>query len=287
LTDVTKKAVAVVDVKEAASKAAASMEELLLKKPLYTVVSTSADGCKIMTRAILAFGGTVDTYCPGCRKHSTLNPLIEDMVAQNLSSEPHGYRPDWDYPIFVKSLQCTRAGHFFHTHFAKYDNVLMKVGQYPSLADIQKPETEKFAKILGEERRKELNRAIGLAANGVGVGSYVYLRRIFESFIEEAHQTTSGSADWDEDAYVKSRMAERIKMLRAHLPSFLVENPKLYSILSLGVHELKEQQCLANFDALLLCINVILEERLEDQAKRERAEAAKKALAKFDPQTAA
>jgi hypothetical protein len=36
---------------------------------------------------------------------------------------------------------------------------------------------------------REFGKAVGLGAHGVGIGAVVYLRRIIESLIEEAHQT--------------------------------------------------------------------------------------------------
>jgi hypothetical protein len=45
---------------------------------------------------------------------------------------------------------------------------------------------------------------------------------------------------------------------------------------------LTEQECLANFDALKLCIEVILDEKLAERGQRDKAEAARKALAQID-----
>jgi hypothetical protein len=40
------------------------------------------------------------------------------------------------------------------------------------------------------KRYKKFTKGLGLAAHGVGIGSFVYLRRIFENLIEEAHTAT-------------------------------------------------------------------------------------------------
>jgi hypothetical protein len=108
----------------------------------------------------------------------------------------------------------------------------------------------------------------------VGIGSFVYLRRIFEDLIEEAHQKEVSVEGWDEDAYIKSRMNERIGLLRKHLPDFLVLNRELYSILSVGVHSLTEEDCLAYFETVKLGIELILEEKAEKLAKEKRLEEA-------------
>ena len=74
----------------------------------------------------------------------------------------------------------------YYVYYLKMSGYLSKIGQWPSVADFQIPQAEKYRKILGEEQYKELTRGISLAAHGVGIGSYVYLRRVFENLIEEA-----------------------------------------------------------------------------------------------------
>ncbi len=76
-------------------------------------------------------------------------------------------------------------------------------------------------------------------------------------------------------------MNEKIALLKRELPSFLVENPKLYGILSKGIHDLTESDCLANFEALKLAIMVILDEKLIASERILHTAAAKKALDKI------
>jgi succinate dehydrogenase/fumarate reductase flavoprotein subunit len=73
-------------------------------------------------------------------------------------------------------------------------------------------------------------------------------------------------------------MDEKIDLLHNYLPSFLVENKSMYSILSLGIHELDEKTCLANFDTLRVAIEIILDEKLDEFRKQEKIKAAKKKL---------
>ncbi len=62
--------------------------------------------------------------------------------------------------------------------------LIQKVGQFPSLADIANDESKAYSSVLKGTDARELHTAIGLAAHGVGIGSYVYLRRVFEHLIE-------------------------------------------------------------------------------------------------------
>jgi hypothetical protein len=55
-------------------------------------------------------------------------------------------------------------------------------------------------------------------------------------------------------------MTKRIELLKDRLPEFLVKNKKLYWILSLGIHELDEADCLGFFSVIRGSTIYILEE---------------------------
>lgn len=56
---------------------------------------------------------------------------------------------------------------------------IIKIGQYPSYADIEKPQIKRFKNIL-KNYYSEINTAIGLYSCHIGIGSFVYLRRIIK-----------------------------------------------------------------------------------------------------------
>jgi hypothetical protein len=152
------------------------------------------------------------------------------------------------------------------------DNKSMrKIGQYPSVADLTFPELDVYEKVLAKEDRKEFGRAIGLYASGIGAGSYVYLRRIFERLLMQA-KVNAGDAI-DADAFNHAHVDEKIAMLSAHLPTALTSNPTLYGILSKGIHELSEKECIAYFPVVKECIYMILNQ-WEDMRKKEEQEKA-------------
>jgi hypothetical protein len=157
----------------------------------------------------------------------------------------------------------------------------MKIGQHPSVADFSEREIKKYRKVLGEEKYKELNRAVGLTTHGVGIGAFVYLRRIFEGLIEEAHIEASKDAGWDEAQYKSKRMDEKILLLANHLPSFLSENKGLYTILSKGIHELSEEECLTYFQVVKVGIELILDEKIEKIERHKKIKDTKSSLSKI------
>jgi hypothetical protein len=203
------------------------------------------------------------------------------LTASPLSSNMNYYATGG---IGITRIKCKRTDDEFW-YFILWQpekKTLMKVGQYPSIADFHISEIKQYAKVLSSEKLKEFTRAIGLAANGVGIGSFVYLRRIFEYLIFDAFSAALKADTISEDDFKKARMDEKISMLHSYLPAFLVENKNLYSILSLGIHELEEKECLNHFDTLRVGIEIILDERLEDIRKSEKIRIAKNKLSELN-----
>lgn len=263
------------------------VEDWLLKLPLYSPVELG-DGIYSAIEAIELFGKTMDAYCPQCQRDATFTGAISDHAQNTKQAQQrkiaimrfggHKEKDAWDVPSFTKAIVCSRNGHILHFYFVVTENSIIKIGQYPSLADMATGDTSQFIRALGKERLRELNKAIGLAAHGIGIGACVYLRRVFESLIEDAHQKAISGQEWVEDGYQKARMKEKVAMLKSGLPTFIVEHPQLYGILSLGVHELTEEECLKNFEALKSAILVIAEERMHEIQREARYRDASQAI---------
>jgi hypothetical protein len=184
--------------------------------------------------------------------------------------------------VFERLFHCTRDyDHqlFFVFRIEWQAGIAMKVGQYPSLADLATAEIRKYQKLLGTELYREFSKGIGLAAHGVGIGAFIYLRRILEKLIEEAHQAAQGSRGWDEKAYTDAHVDEKIRLLRDYLPPLLVENRILYSILSKGVHELNEEECLLAFPLMRFGVEFILDQKLEAEERKAKIARASKDIA--------
>ncbi len=220
---------------------------------------------------------TIDAYCIWCDKEGVFRAY--NYFSDNVSI------PSWTTRhngLIEIEYRCTRnESHAYHTYYFKAGNFFTKVGQFPSVADFQIPQAEKYRKILGEEEYKEFTRGIGLAAHGVGIGSFVYLRRVFENLIEEARtKVQTSDREFSSEEYFKVRMDEKIKMVKGYLPEFLVENRDLYSILSKGIHDLSEGECLQYFETVKIGIEQILDEKIIQKEKAEKMAKAREAIQK-------
>jgi len=249
-----------------------SPKEFHLEMPLYFPIGIKEEAISKKVHGLMIYEGTIDAYCIWCEK---------DSVFHTQKSYPHDFN-SWRYSdngFTETAYRCSRNNsHVYHVWYLKTDDTFQKIGQFPSVADFQIPQAEKYRKVLGDELYKELTRGIGLKANGVGVGSFVYLRRIFEKLIGQAYLKAKSREDFDEDVYGKARMDEKIKILEDYLPTFLVENRKLYSILSKGLHELTEEECLKYFEPVKIGIEQILDEKIERAARERKAKVAREAI---------
>lgn len=203
---------------EAAHPPIPSPEEFCLKAPLYRwfrIVTPEDQG---NTKNLFGFSGPLRLYCPFCKL---------DQVFRSKERYSDTYYPT----AFLITLKCAQnERHEAHFAFMCSGNAICKIGQYPSDYDLIRPSLAEYRPVLTESQAQELAISLNLHAHGVGVGSFVYLRRIFEDQIETAHQREVKQDDWDEDKYRKSRWEEKIDMLSHRLPSFLVENRRVYSI---------------------------------------------------------
>ena len=69
----------------------------------------------------------------------------------------------------------------------------------------------------------------------------------------------------------RTKMSEKIDLLGTdYLPEIMVNNKEIYGILSKGIHELSEKECIENFPILFNSIEVILETKLMKDLEEKR-----------------
>lgn len=201
-----------------------------------------------------------------CRPLADEVSSLQDMIFSSKARTERNATDEWKW-INWQIADATRLMNFefvcsmdekHHLDFTVLanDSSFMKIGQYPSIADMTFPELDDYKHVISKQDRRELGTAIGLFANGVGAGSYVYLRRILERLVYQAKKNAGDKID--NDAFEKARVTDRIKMLKGYVPDILIQNTTIYGILSKGIHELSEEDCLKHFPVVKECIFQIL-----------------------------
>lgn len=270
-----------------------TISEFFFDIPLYTTIKITDKNISIF-KDILLFGKeqiSFEGYNPLEKVDSTF--IIEKEFKDKLANHTFNLSESYKNPIkiFLETggyrtinIKCKRYNNIFtfSIFYNAEKRLLLKIGQYPSIADFHIYEIKQYDKLLSNDVLKEFTKAIGLAANGVGIGSFVYLRRIFENLILESFEEAKQEGKVEEETFSRSRMDEKIELLKDYLPSFLVENKSIYSILSKGIHELDENTCLKYFETMKLGIEIILDQKLEKKKQKDKEEEAKKRIAQLN-----
>jgi hypothetical protein len=302
----------------AAKPAPIPTHNLLLKlvdMPLYDTVEIVGYDPNSQIKDLRLHRGKFDAYCLGCGKHTTWTALVMPELEQRAkqertaapppissSSSSHFSGPtvhNWSGEFKLR-ISCARDIHhhgdfyfdtlgpsaFDYNRFKTGEPVelgptlLVKVGQYPSLTDFQLGDLTEFEDGMSKQQRREFVRATNTAAHGFNVAACVYLRRVFESVLAEArdeYMAQHGLIEWPK--FQDSRTDDRIWLLREYLPKFLSEHPQLYRVLSLGVHELTEEQCATELPMLRKAIELIMRDRVTAARQKREREAVSKLVA--------
>ena len=283
----------------------------LQQKGLYDTMEITEENINDLI-ALLDGRVRINSYCTECKMERvfTMRPLTyytecgDNEVERKLSDEvwslqKHIYGSETEYRkenggewqwknagidetarVLVFKFVCSMNEEHHLDYIAVADNkTFCKIGQYPSIADLTFPILDAYKKVLSANDRKEFGRAIGLYASGIGAGSYVYLRRIFERLLVQA-KANAGEAI-DNDLFNKAHVDEKITMLKDYLPKMLTDNTVLYGILSKGIHQLSEEDCIEYFPVLRDCIFMILNEWDEMRKKKEKEDSISKTLSQI------
>jgi len=226
----------------------------------------------------LKFGAhQFDAHCVYCGQGATFrtsagrkpSDVAQAEKMRGISGGPDPKRLTLEGGQFALHLWCSRhPERHLYSYYFDYDDmqsVLTKVGQTPSLEDVAGADIERYRTILGSEFA-ELRRATGLFAHGIRIGSFVYLRRVFERLVEAAMSTADPSGKREAE-FRKMRMGERVSELAAYLPPAVVKYKEAYGILSLGLHELTEAECKRYFPVVRAAVIMMLEQKYEAAEK--------------------
>ncbi|MCQ1531385.1 MULTISPECIES: hypothetical protein [Clostridia] len=260
-------------------------EELLVNKGLYDSIDVSIEDLDELEKVLSNNGYydyNIDCFCIKCNEKR----IFKEVRKQTYEERGFGIRIDYSegrgktpkkevrfqeylnkrYCLF---FQCTRDNeHSILFDLLVTNDKMIKIGQYPSFADISIRENMKYKSVLGE-KFVEYKKSLGLFSHGIGIGSFVYLRRIIENLVLEKYSKVKDMLEISSEDFMHSDFKEKIEILKDYLPKVLVENKNLYSIVSKGIHELSEEECIYMYPYLKIGIELILDDII---AEKERAE---------------
>lgn len=250
---------------------------LLFVQGLYATASLTKPAGEELESALRTSAFAFDSYCKTCKRETTFRIATPPMNSRGLSSYTRPGVTITPPKLLSVSATCQRD-HTVYSYILKFENQqVIKIGQWPSPADIAFGELRSIDKCLDDNDRSELGKALGLHAHDTAIGAFVYLRRVFERMVARAHQRQSAAGN-PVEGFEGMRMEERIAALKGQLPEKVVQNSAVFSVLSVGLHELTEKQCTRYFPILKAVLFQMLE---QEEHKRKAAITARETDAAF------
>ena len=263
------------------------IEELLVNKGLYDSVDITIEDLEEIQKYLSKneyTENTIDCFCVHCGTNRVFEYAISEVhdsngMVRNLFSETTvNTRKPKKQEIFnsylnkryVLTYRCTRN----REHSVLFDLIttndkIIKIGQFPSVADLIIPEIAKYKSILGSQY-KEFSEAVGLFAHGIGIGSFVYLRRIIEKLVFDKYSEVAETLSISKKDFEGLKFESKIATLKNYLPAVLVTNKNVYGIVSKGVHELSDDECREMFPYVKAGIELILDDLIAEKERKEK-----------------
>lgn len=266
-----------------------TIRSLCLDHTLYSAIQLNPDRDVEFLRSLKFGPQRFDAHCVYCGQGATFRTsegrtpadIAHAERVRGVAGGPDPRRLTLEGGQFALHLWCSRWPDLhLYSYFFDYNQaqgILTKVGQTPSLEDVAGADIERYRAILGAEF-SELRRATGLFAHGIGIGSFVYLRRIFEKLVEAAQSAADPKGEREAE-FKKMRMTDRVNELADYLPPAVVKYKDAYAILSLGLHELSEVECKRYFPVVRAAVITMLEQRYEAAEKAKIAAELDRAVA--------
>ena len=151
---------------------------------------------------------------------------------------------------------------------------ITKIGQYPSFSRKETESLKKYKNLISKYYT-ELTTSVNLYSQGLGIGSFVYLRRILEHLVETKYYALP---EHEETARFIDKL-KAVQEVEAIIPPELEEiKEQVYSVLSKGIHEYTEDECYGLYNVVFYVVTAILDRELYKKEQAEKVAEAKKAI---------
>lgn len=243
----------------------------------------------------------VDCYCSECQDNKTfiISSISFFKDAKNFinsvndsfsrsSSLPGS--PEYDpSELFCKErgkfdleLYCPVCNSTVYFYYVYLNGEITKIQTYPNMMDGLKLKYRRYKELNTDVFKYDLEFITGCYLfynSNSGIGSFCYLRRCLENLIKDYTNDLFSTGEIESGYDQFKKFEEKITIIKNELdPSIFDLLKPLYSILSLGIHELDEGECLNDFEALKDIVEVLLDERIEKINKKKKIEKMKKDL---------
>lgn len=216
------------------------------------------------------------SYCPECGRETTFERSIayderrkeinfyektgidgvgfgNEVIISTMFSAGKG---DEVFDLYIQEYECcVNRSHKRYNIYKKCDDKIIKIGQYPSEVDNGSNEyLDKVKRICGKTEAKEIanyiKTALIMESYGYGIASLLYIRRAFEQLI-------AISEGKDRNNNTGTTMKDRIKDNK-YLPDIIKGNAKVYNVISEGIHNQTEEECMELFKIIKVGVMILI-----------------------------
>ena len=251
------------------------LAQLLEKEPPYKKINFDMrwyrDFCNISKLSINA-------YCEHCDSEKVFTGDIDDVMHKTFSDEtfrsvgrmPVGMVPANPEEFFADKafflnleLNCALCGEVHYYSLLFTGDSVRKIGQFPSYASSEIKELVKYKNIISKYYT-ELTKSVSAYSQRMGVAAFTYLRRILEDLIDKRITDKEGKKFID-----KLKEVEETEQI---IPDNLEPvKSQIYAILSKGVHEYNDEECLQLYLAVKYVITSLLDIELKKKEDAKKA----------------
>lgn len=233
-----------------------------------------------MTRTSLHING-IDAHCQNCNKQRPFHDLRSFGGGAGVSDRPR-LKSGTSYFQFT-CVSCKKDERTYMVEQVVEDEIIriQKFGELPRGKVPRDPRLQRFLK----HDRENYEKAVMCLSHEYGIAAFAYFRRIIETNIgqlivlveedakasEEAPETLQAL----EELRKESSMSDRIKLANLALPKYLRPNGlnplgRLYQVLSEGVHNLPEEECLKKARDTSECLAFLVSELANRRENRDK-----------------
>ena len=221
--------------------------------------------------------GDVEGYNFIAKTETTFSITIINFNNSYYSYDPcENSQNYFESKYILVELKCKRYGDIYNYFIKKIkdekdENLFYrKVGQSPSLADIGSVEVNKlYKKYVDGNHLHFYEKAVGLFSHGIGAGSLIYLRKIFEETIERKFIDNISAEESAVSNFKNKKMEDKIKCIKKYLPNKIDSFRSVYSLMSAGVHTLGEDKCNNIFPLIRVVIKLIWQQEKDMAIEKE------------------
>ena len=177
---------------------------------------------------------------------------------------------------FEVELVCPICHEKMYFYYIYNDNVIEKICTYPDLMSGFKQKYSKYKKIKCSNNSfsyydEMLEGCYAYYKIKSGIGSFCYFRRCLENYIKDSWEELKEQGLILNEYDYSLSFENKIKIIKPILDTEIYEIlPNLYTILSKGIHELDEDECLNQFDTIREIVEYLLDEILAKNEKKSR-----------------